>query len=88
MLEELQAEAQEILDELWNEKLIPFELTIRSVTEGVGEYIIRFYDSRIHLVHVPLADGHPFKHQVRSAVLERVAKVSGRLHKSAETGSN
>jgi hypothetical protein len=44
-------EAQSVLDALWTEKLIPFELTARKVESlGLEEYIVRFYDTRLRSV--------------------------------------
>ena len=83
MLEDLHAEAQQALDELWDEKLIPFKLSVGKLTEGVGEYTIHFYDSRISRAHVPLTEGQSFREMVRSAVLARVQKMSGPLTNSA-----
>ncbi|MGI9066175.1 MAG: hypothetical protein ACR2HX_07215 [Pyrinomonadaceae bacterium] len=75
----IEAEAQEVLDELWSEKLIPFELNIGKITKGIGEYTILFYDSRIHSARVPLTEGLSFRDMVRSAVLARVDQMSGPL---------
>jgi len=75
----IEAEAQEVLDELWSEKLIPFELNIGKLTKGIGEYTILFYDSRIHSAKVPLTKGLSFRDMVRSAVLARVDQMSGPL---------
>lgn len=75
----IEAEAQEVLDELWSEKLIPFELNIGKITKGIGEYTILFYDSRIHSAKVPLTKGLSFRDMVRSAVLARVDHMSGPL---------
>lgn len=75
----IEAEAQEVLDELWSEKLIPFELNIGKITKGIGEYTILFYDSRIHSANVPLTKGLSFRDMVRSAVLARVDHMSGPL---------
>ncbi len=75
----IEAEAQEVLDELWSEKLIPFELNIGKITKGIGEYTILFYDSRIHSAKVPLTKGLSFRDMVRSAVLARVDQMSGPL---------
>jgi hypothetical protein len=75
----IEAEAQQVLDELWNEKLIPFALHIGKITRASSEYTIHFHDSRIHTASVPLIDGHSFKEMVRNAVLDRVAKMSGPL---------
>jgi hypothetical protein len=75
----LEAEAQQVLDELLNEKLIPFALNVGKITKGIGEYTIHFYDSRIHSARVSLTKGHSFKDLVRPAVLTRVQKMSGPL---------
>ena len=77
----MEAEAQQVLDELWNEKLIPFALNVGKITKAPGEYTIHFHDSRIRTARVPLNRSHEFRDMVRSAVLDRVAKVSGPLKK-------
>lgn len=75
----LEAESQQVLDELWAEKLIPFALNVGKITKASGEYTIHFYDSRVHSARVVLTKGHSFKDLVRSAVLARVAQISGPL---------
>lgn len=75
----LEAEAQQVLDELLAEKLIPFPLSVGKITKAAAEYTIHFYDSRIHSARVPLTRGHSFRDLVRSAVLDRVEKMSGPL---------
>jgi hypothetical protein len=75
----IETEAQQVLDELWSEKLIPFVLTVGKITKAPGEYTIHFYDSRIHTARVPLTKGHSFRDMVRTAVLARVAQMSGPL---------
>lgn len=80
MQERHEAIAQNALDELWNEELIPFPLTIGKITKGSEEYTIHFHDSRLHTASVPMCEGVPLsKEIVRSAVLDRVAKMSGPL---------
>ena len=82
MPEDLKANAQKVLDELWNEQLIPFALTVGKITKDADEYTIHFHDSRIRTARVPLTEGTeglPFEDRVRSAVLDRVAKMSGPL---------
>ena len=74
---EIEAEAQQVLDELWSEKLIPFALNIGKITRASSEYTIHFYDSRIYTASVPIIEGHSFKEMVRAAVLDRVAKLGG-----------
>ena len=45
--------AQETLDELFVESLIPFRLSARNVESlGMEEYIVRFHDSRLRSVDV------------------------------------
>ena len=78
----LEAEAQQVLDELLAEKLIPFPLNVGKITKASAEYTIHFYDSRIHSARVPLTRGQSFRDLVRSAVLDRVAKISGPLKDS------
>ncbi len=75
----VEAEAQQVLDELWSEKLIPFALSVGKITRSSSEYTIHFHDSRIHSASVPIIEGHSFKEMVRSAVLDRVARMSGPL---------
>ena len=75
----LEAEAQQVLDELWGEKAIPFELNVGKLTKGVGEHTIHFHDSRIRTARVPLTKGKSFRDMVREAVLARVAQMSGPL---------
>jgi len=73
----LEKEAQQVLEELWSEKLIPFKLNVGKITKASGEYIIHFYDSRIHTAHIPLDQGQSWAGMVRAAVLARVANMSG-----------
>jgi hypothetical protein len=75
----LETEAQQVLDELWSEKLIPFSLHVGKITRALGEFTIHFYDSRITSARVPLTKGDSFKEMVRSAVLARVSDLSDQL---------
>jgi len=77
----LEAEAQQVLDELLSEELIPFKLNVGKLTKTSEAYTLHFYDSRIHSAKVPLTKGHSFRDMVREAVLARVAKMSGPLRK-------
>ena len=84
----LEAEAQQVLDELFSEKLIPFSLRVGKITKGSGEYTIHFYDSRMRTAVVPLLKTSSFRDMVRTAVLKRVTKLSGPLkdwHKKGPT---
>jgi hypothetical protein len=38
----LEAEAQQVLDELWSEELIPFALKVGKISKAPGEYTIHF----------------------------------------------
>ena len=84
----LEAEAQQVLDELWNEKLIPFALNVGKITKAAAEYTIHFHDSRIRTARVPLTREHSFRDMVRSAVLDRVAKISGPLANKQPKGQD
>jgi hypothetical protein len=74
-----EVEAQQVLDELWQEELIPFALNVGELAKGMGEYTIHFHDSRIRTARVPLTEGSSFRDMVRVAVLARVARISGPL---------
>ncbi len=75
----LAAEAQEVLDELWNNKLIPFPLSVGKITKAPSKYTLYFYDSRMNSADVLLTPGLSFRDMVRSAVLDRVEHLSGPL---------
>ena len=64
--------AQETLDELFSERLIPFKLTAYAVNTEGREYVIPFHDSRLHSVRFSWTDSRSFKEVFRSAVLDRV----------------
>jgi hypothetical protein len=77
-LDRLTVEAQSVLDDLWAENLIPFQLTAHKVDSiGLEEYIVRFYDRRLHSVDVSWKNLHSFKDAVRVAILNRVARLGG-----------
>ena len=84
----LEAEAQQVLDELWSEKLLPFKLRVGEISKAVDEYTLHFYDSRIRTARVPITADQPFEELVRAAVLERVEKISGPLRKSPNEGQD
>jgi hypothetical protein len=79
LLDVYQSEAQQVLDELWSEELLPFSLTAEKVSRDLDEFTIHFFDSRIRSVDVPHLADEPFKTSVRTAVLARVARMSGPL---------
>jgi hypothetical protein len=80
----LEAEAQQVLAELWSEKVIPFELHVGKLTKDIGEYTIHFHDSRIRTALIPLMKEKSFRDMVREAVLTRVAQMSGPLKTNSE----
>jgi hypothetical protein len=71
---EIRLRVQETLDELLREHLIPFALTAHKVSEELpGDYVVRFYDSRIHSFRFSWIDhGSPVKEIIRTAVLARI----------------
>lgn len=75
----LEAEAQQVLNNLWIERLTPFALNVGKITKASGQYTIHFYDSRIRTARVPLTENTSFRDMVRNAVLARVAEMSGPL---------
>lgn len=84
MLEKQNAEAQEVLDELFSEHLLPFELSAHRVESlGRDEYIVRFHDSRLRSVDISCSSGQNFKDVFRAAVLERLKRLSGPLKRPA-----
>jgi hypothetical protein len=75
----IEVEVQQLLDELWNEREIPFALNIGKITKDATEYTIYFHDARMRTICVPLGDNLSLRDLVRTAVLARVAKMSGPL---------
>lgn len=84
MLEQQKAQAQQALDELLAEGLLPFKLSAR-VIDAIGneEYIVRFHDSRLRSVDISCRQGQCCKDVFRTAVLERVKRLSGPLYANA-----
>jgi hypothetical protein len=79
MIENMKSTVQETLDELFYEQLIPFKLTAYEVDQnGFGEYVVPFYDSRLHSVNFSCDHRESFKGVVRAAVLEQTKRMSGR----------
>ena len=68
--------AQEAVDELMNEHLLPFKLNVGKLTaEGASQYTVHFYDSRLYAVTVTWNEGQSFKDLVRAAVLDRASRM-------------
>jgi hypothetical protein len=78
-LENMKLRVQQTLDELFNERLLPFELTAYHVNAEEGEYVVPFHDSRIHSIRFSCKNDRRPKEVVRAAVLDRVSKMSGPL---------
>lgn len=79
-IHQLTIEAQSVLDDLWNDDLIPFQLTAHSVEYcGHNECTIRFYDSRLYSVDVSWSDQQPFQDAIRHVILDRVRRLDGPL---------
>jgi hypothetical protein len=75
-IEDMKVGAQQSLDELFAERLIPFSLSAQVVESlGLEEYIVRFQDARLHAVDVSWPEGRSFKEMVRAAVLDRVSRL-------------
>ena|SRR3989442_14297193 len=76
--EGIKLKVQETVDELFGQHLIPFKLTAYKVNpDGMGGYIVPFYDSRINSIRVSWKNGESFKGEsfkevVRAAVLDAV----------------
>ena len=49
----LEAEAQQVLDQLWEEKLIPFALHVGKISKAADRYTLHFYDSRMRTASIP-----------------------------------
>ena len=77
-------DAQQALNELFSEQLIPFELFARKIDPiSHDEYVVRFHDSRLRSVDLSWSQGENFKEIFRAAVLERVKRLSGPLYGKA-----
>ena len=76
-IEAMKLGAQQTLDELFAESLIPFKLSAR-VVESIGEeeYIVRFHDSRLYSVDVSCQRSQTFSTVFRVAILNRVARLN------------
>lgn len=87
MPDKLTVQAQCLLDDLWAAELIPFQLTAHRVESlGRAEYIIRFYDPRLHSLDVSWKEPDSFENAVRVAILARVARFSGPLKPRPKKG--
>jgi len=75
MLDQHLIEIQRTLDELFADKLLPFRLVARKITEEyLEEVTVHFYDSRLRSVTVGALKGDSLAPQVRAAVLQRLSR--------------
>jgi hypothetical protein len=80
MPDDRKAQAQQSVDELFSEQLLPFKLSASRVAYiGVEEYIVYFDDRRLPAVDVSWCEGESFRDIVRAAVLEKLHRGSGPL---------
>ncbi|MEP6637002.1 MAG: hypothetical protein ABJB97_09770 [Acidobacteriota bacterium] len=87
--EDQKAMAQQVLDDLLEEGLIPFKLTVGSLlNQGSSQYRVHFYDSRLRSVKFSWDEKESFSEVFRNAVLDRVSRMSGPLAKQAELSSD
>lgn len=75
----LEAQVQNVLNEMSEEKLLPFTLNVGKITKGPYNYTLFFYDSRMRSTKVPLSSGPMLGQAVRASVLAKVDKLSGPL---------
>lgn len=74
--ENIRLRAQDTLDELLTESLIPFKLSACKVDSiGSQEYIVRFYDSRLHSIDISWCKTESFRDVFRASVLDRVKRL-------------
>lgn len=78
-IQNIRSKVQVTLDALISENLIPFKLTAHTISaDGVGKYVVPFYDSRIHSFSFSWPDETlSFNEVIRAAVLDRVKAMDG-----------
>jgi hypothetical protein len=77
MSEVLRAEAQQVLEDLFSEGLIPFALSAGKVEcIASDEYIVRFYDHRLHSVDISWRQDECFRDVFRLIVLQRIGRMT------------
>ena len=78
-IQDIRSKIQDTLDELMSENLIPFKLTAHAISaDGLGKYVVPFYDSRIHSFMFSWPNESSSFHKViRAAVLDRVRAIDG-----------
>ena len=76
----LRPQAQSVLDNLFKDEVLPFELTASKVEcIGPNEYIVRFFDSRLRSVDVSWKKDQSFEDVFQAAMLDRLKRLSGPL---------
>jgi hypothetical protein len=76
----LRPQAQAVLDNLFKDQVLPFELTAKKVEcIGSNEYIVRFFDSRLRSVDVSWKKDQSFEEVFQAAMVDRVRRLSGPL---------
>jgi hypothetical protein len=76
----LRPQAQSVLDNLFKDEVLPFELTASKVEcIGANEYIVRFFDSRLRSVDVSWKKDQSFEEAFQAAMIDRLKRLSGPL---------
>jgi hypothetical protein len=76
----LRPQAQAVLDNLFKNDVLPFELTATNVEcIGPNEYIVRFYNTRLRSVDVSWKNDQSFEEVFQAALVDRVSRLSGSL---------
>ncbi len=89
MLEVQEKEAQQVLDELLDERRLPFKLNAHKVERvGPEDYIVLFLDSRLNSVDVVWQEGRIFKDAFREALLDLLERRKrGKIHRPPSPSS-
>lgn len=87
-MEDIELRIQATLDDLFDAHLIPFALTAYEVSaDGASEYVISFHDSRIRTCIFSWKGQEDFEEVVRTAVLERVKRMSSAYEEYCRSSS-
>jgi len=85
MLDDQKIDAQQILDELFGEHLLPFELSACLLDPlGSEEYEVRFHDSRLPWIQVSWRQGQCFKDVFRTAMLDRIERMNAGVNRKQQ----
>ena len=84
--QQLTIEAQEAVNELWAEQVIPFKLTAHKVEAGEpGYYKVYFFDAQLRLLFV---FWNPEKESFKSAVREVGTRTVGKRSRAKGVGQS